>query len=639
MNMKALTALCVVALGLPVLARSQTVASPPVADSQTVIVQGEKPAPSHTWFKAESRHFVVYSDARHNAAKDLLDNLERYAYVLRTFSNMSPEPEKGTPKFVVYYLTDRRDLSVINPAATFENVGLYQSCEDGVQGFALYQDYKDNPSLPVEKRPEDQGLIYIFQAYARHFFYASFPQRTPLWYIEGYAQYFSTMRFDGDKAYVGLAPHAVGALLAEIDVDRHKPMLDYVDVLNDDTHAYTDTTKGAYVRSRPLRPDDPQYIAHNEDRYGGDKDMEARQAESEFEAHAWILTHWILSSHENTQKMQTYVTAISVGESETIAFRRIYGDNPAALKEHMRRYLRGKLPAGVWNAHMPDSDVTFETLPVPADRLLLWQAALKTCPSEVYGKTLLSNIRGEATAYPDNALVQMTLARAEILYGDPRKALAWLSGAGLNDRFEAQHLLGRAQLAIALSATGDAQATAFEAAGEAFDRAATLDPASATNAFWYYRARVLTTGTLPPDAAGAAIMAWTRAPEVDAYAFNAALVYAEAGKRGKALDNLRAIATNPRPGTWTKPAAAWIKRLNGVAPRRDIIAGIIAASSPQPGQAEWTSAGGELLGETEVRDGWSDFMAAKTDSDAVLHPPSHGPNSAEGIGQRPAEEQ
>ncbi len=398
-----------------------------------------------------------------------------------------------------------------------QNVGLYQSCEDGVQGFAVYQDYKDNPSPPLEQQPENQGLIYIFQAYARHFFYASFPQRAPLWYIEGYAQYFSTMRFDGDKAYVGLPPHAVGALLTEIDIDRHKPLLDYVDVLNDDMRAYTDTTKGAYVRSRPINPTDPQYDAHNDDRYGGDKDMDARQAQSEFEARSWILTHWILSSHENVRKMQDYVAAITGGESETTAFRRIYGDNPAALKAHMRTYLRGKLPAGIWSAHLPEGDVTFEKLPAPADRLLLWQAALKTCPSEAYGKTLLGNIRGEIGKYPDNSLAQMAVSRAEILYDDPRKVLPWLTGSSQNGSFEAQYLLGRAQLAVAQTSAGDVQGDAYDAAIDAFDRAASIDPNSATNAFWYYRAHILSAGTLTPDAAGAAIMAWARAPEVDGF--------------------------------------------------------------------------------------------------------------------------
>ncbi len=619
-------------------------ASAPATDNTTIVVHGEKPNTAHVWFRAESAHFIVYSDGERKDASILLGNLERFSAVLRQFSQLPPAGDHDA-RFTLYYLTDRRDLHTLQPDTDDHDVGLYQSCEDGVQGAAMYQAYAAKPDLPLEKQPEDTGLTYIFQAYARHFFYAHFPQRAPLWYIEGYAQYFSTLRFDGGQAIIGLPPHNAGALLSSIDMARLKALTNYTDVLLDDGRYHSDIAPGAERAQPPQTPDPGDYIEQNTRANAafGATVQDSDAAESEFQARSWLLVHWILSSPGREAKLPAYMAAIAGGQSPTTAFRQVFGDNPAQLDDHLTKYLRGQLSAGRVNMPAIDDDVEYQSLPASADRMTLYRAALEGCPTRARGGELLAEVRGEAANYPGDPLAQETLCRAEILYGDPARALPWLEQRVQDDDagFDDWALLGRAELATALAAKGDDRAKAFDAANLTLSQAAQMDPGSAANAFWYYRAHLLASGQLSPDAAGAAILAWKTAPEVEAYAFHAALVYAQAGQTAEALAMLRTLAGNPRPSVWAKPAAAWVSRIEGGATGDEIVQSLRDTVDPQAGQAEWTLAAGEVLGQQEVDDGWNDFLSInrsleKLDPGRNRQPDSAAPQEAE---QKPASEE
>ena len=622
----------------------EATARPAVADG-TVVVLGEKPNKAHIWFRAESAHFIAYSDGQHADAAALLKNLERFSAVLRAFSQLDPAIPDGTPKFTFYYMTDRRDLHILDPDAGDHDVGLYQSCEDGVQGAAMFQAFKPTDAGP-ENQPENTGLTYIFQAYARHFFYAHFPQRTPLWYIEGYAEYFSTLRFDGDAAVIGLPPHIDGAILSQIDKGRLKAKTDYTYVLLDDDRRHTDA--GAMRSQEPVTPNaDDQVGANVRANAGFGATVEdSDQAAAEFRARAWLLTHWLLADPAREAKLPDYMAAVAAGSSPATAFRKVFGANPVQLDDRLSRYLRGQLAAVRLSLPTVDTDVEFQSLSRAADEMELYDAALTGCPPPAYGGEMLAMVRGEAAKYPGDALAQTTLARAEILYGDPAKAMPWLQQAVQADDagFDVWYLLGRAELATALKAKGSDRMTAFDAANVTLSQAALIDPGSAVNAFWYYRAHFLSTGALSPDAAGAAILAWKTAPEVDAYAFHAALVYAQAGQTAGAVTMLTTIAGNPRPSAWAGPARAWLGRLSRGATPAEIVAGLMAVSDPQPGQVEWTQAGGEVLGQTEVDDGWQDFLSINKSFDnlgqmvpgvSVRQADSAAPQGAE---QKPASE-
>lgn len=611
-------------------------AAPAPSDTTTVVVKADKPNGRHVWMRAESQHFIVYSDTSHGVVNTLLDKLEGFNYVLRKVSQL--DTDAATPKLTLYYLSDARDLTAIDDSAPHDAVGLYTSCSDGVSGFAVHGDYKAGDE-PVDKQPEDAAMVAIFQAYARHFFYAHFPQRTPQWYIEGYANYFSTVRFDGNEAIVGLPPAALDTYMRGIDLNRFKAQMDWRDVLLDNDLYHAGGSDGV----RPSPEVLPPAQIHNQLELRGNAALVAQARISyEYAARSWLLTHWIMSSHTNLGNLQTYLARRDAGDMPLQALKTAFNLSDSSLQNTLRNHLRDITAGRTRFEALPTASVAFSDLPPAGEKLLLWNAELDACPTQAHGREVLANVRHEAANFPNDDFAQASLARAEVLYGEPARALPWLQAhvAANPSNADAQALLGRAELILATVDSGDGQDAESAAAVAAYGQAARLDPQSAAAAYGYARARIFDTGRLDDDAAGAAVMAWNLAPEVDAYAFNAALAYAYAGKRDEAVALLKPIALDPRLGAWSQPAAAWISKLKGVATHNEIASAMLDRGPDGAAQREWTSFWPDVLADVRLLDGQQDLSGAKSRSDdAIAHMSGRHDSTAPVQGQRDASQE
>ncbi len=567
---------------LPVLAAAQTADTP-------VVVKGQKaPRRGVAWFGAESDHFVVYSNSPDRTrVQALVKKLERVRHVLLKGAGLDKGglDETGFPerqKTTLYDLADATDLDMVNPNVPEHTGGLFESCEEGVQGFVV--DSADGRAA--------------VEAYARHFFYAHFAQRLPRWYIEGYAQYFSTLRFDGKTIIVGLPPRETAVFLRGLDT-RYKPHLTYKDVLNDNyvIDAFPDPSLEVARQTFSQRKTGQGALTERDDE-------QVHRRQYEYESRAWLLTDWLLASPERAAKIGDYISATASGEDHFKAFKRLFGVDVPALDNRLSQYLRDGLTAGKQTDDaIPDAAVTISDMPAAADRLLLWDAALKGCPSDAFGKARLTDIRAEAARFPDSEMAKTVLADAELRFGDPQAEKPWLEAQGkaLPDDFDTQYLLGRVDLAQALAVSGEARTVALDNARQAFSRAAKADANSAVNAFWYYRAQGLAAPDLAPDAQGAAIAASRLSPEVSTFAVHAALIYARAGDGANAQALLGPVADSGPDSAWSGQAKAWLAALKrGDTPQSvsniDLTA-LKPEPRPWPGQVEWTISGPDMLGD------------------------------------------
>ncbi len=573
---KFLSATCVAALlvaGGPSLAQTQKAA----ADKPTtVIIEGQKrrtPDNPHPWIRGESAHFIVYSDASPADAQALIARLERFHSLLRHIAGQDDAPETAGPKLEFYYVAHSEALAIADPAQPQYAIGLYKSCEDGVQAYGVDMYYRPEAKSALERQPENEGQVYIQEAYARHFLMANDSHRTPLWFIDGFAHYLATARFDDSQAVLGMAPQAYADYLTAIqgEVDYH---LDYKDVLADIDHK------------------------------AGTDPLDTASIQNEFGARAWILTHWIESTPENRSKFGAYLKAIDSGATPTQALKSAFNLTPSSLDYTMWDYLKARRVMAMKIAFTVPTppDVAFETLPPSADKLLMWQSALKGCTTPAYGAKLLPQIRAEAAKFPQSDLAQDALDRAEILWGDPRRVLPALNQAAIDKPadFDSQYLLGRAELALAQATSGDDQAQAFKAAKQAFLRASNIDPNSAPDIYAYFRAQILSYDQPNAAATSAAILAWQLAPEVDTYALAAGLSYAHLGRTDDALHVLHTVADDPHGRSLAGVAKSWIARLGpgarNAATDADITAALKAGvTTPEGGLAQWTLANHQVL--------------------------------------------
>ncbi len=556
----------------------------PSTDAGTmVIVQAAKKGrPQSQWVRAESQHFVVYSDAGKPDIQVLLSRMEKFRYMLRSYLRQDTGNDSDTTKTELFYLSHEQDLGIAQPDGPEYAIGLYKGCEDGAEGYGVHMYYNAQSTLPLEKQPDNEGLGYIFQAYARHYFYANSNDRQPLWFRDGFANYMSTARFDGNEAIIGMAPTAMARYLNLIG-NMMPYSLNYKDVLQDQDSNGHSTVGLAGV--------------HNE-----------------FQVRSWLLVHYILSSQANRQKFHTYIDAVNAGQPPLKAFQTSFGMTAGQLDNTLWQYRRTHLEAlKLKFKALPEADVTFDTQPGSAEHLLMWHAALRTCPSSTYGPELLKKVRAEAPKYPQSPLAQLAASRAEILWGDPKAALPYLTQATTNTSSdtEAFHLLGRTWLALATHQGGEARQISLKAALTAFGHASVLDPKAADTAWYFYRTQVLLNGTPDEDGEGAALLAWQQAPQIDTYALHAGLVYAHLGRKAEALQALHSVADNPRGRSLSATAKMWIGRIeSGVDDAALLDAMRADYPMPKGGAEEWTLATADVVQAAKDAADTADAQAA-----------------------------
>lgn len=527
-----------------------------------VVISGQQ-NPSD-WFRAESQHFVVYSDTKREHVSQLLKKLERFDYLLRLYAT-SDTPAEAEPKLTLYYQANIRDLKKIDKNQPSYAIGLYNSCELGVQGFAAHMFYGVNPDISLEKQPENEGLSYIFEAYARHFLYHHTDIRGPHWYIDGFAQYFANTRFSDTETVLGIPPKSIRDYLMFISGGNTYYSLNYKDILLDNESKGHNVAGEAGVRL-------------------------------EFQAKAWALTHYILSSDDNIRRFRTYNQLVATGTEQTKAFEQSFGVPVKKLGTHLWKYkrqsaegLKLNLTAGA------DQDIQFVGLPMAANKLALADAAIKSCPIPAIGKSLLQDISSEAKKYPTSDYAQTILSRAQINWGDAKTTLPYLTSAAKGDNAEAFYLLGMAQLRLANESQGEEQKNYLTSARTNLLKASNLHPASAEIFYGYFQAGLRTQEMPSEETLDAAIKARKLAPEVSSYLRAAALSHAYLKQIPETEATLDLMARNNRDPEMAEWARVWQAKLNTGVTRSILLAEMRKEIEPSPRFVEWTIASDSVM--------------------------------------------
>ena len=542
-------------------ASAQTTPQLSSKDISEIIIDGRQNASD--WFRAESEHFIVYSDTKREHVSELLSKLERFDYLLRHYTKGDARADKE-PKLTLYYQSRIKDLDEIDKNQPAYAIGLYNSCELGVQAFSAHMYYRANPNIPLEKQPENEGLSYIFEAYARHFLYRHTDVRGPVWYIDGFAQYFANTRFSDTETVLGIPPQSIRDYLMYISGGNTAYSLNYKDIL------LGNNSKG-----------------HNAAGIAG--------VQLEFQAKSWVLTHFVLSSTENIQRFRTYNNLVAQAIEPTNAFEQAFGYKVSKLSNHLWKYkrlhaegLKLNLTAG------STQDIQFSSLPMVANKLLLADAALKACPTPAGGATLLKNISDNAKKHPNSDFAQTVLSRAQVHWGNAQDALPYLTAKAKGDNFDAFYLLGLAQLRLAEQSQGDAKKTYATNAQGNLLKARTINPLSAETFYASFKAGIVADSPVE-ETLNAAIQAMRLTPEVNSYMRSAALSFAYLKRIPETEHVLDLLARNSRDSQMAEWAKTWQTKLNAGVTRSVLLAEMRTELAPNPRFVEWTVGSDEVM--------------------------------------------
>jgi hypothetical protein len=556
----ALAALC---LDASVSASAQDAAAP----APRVIVAGQK-NPSK-WFRMESQHFIVLSDTSNEEVTELINQLEKLDYLLRIYTKDHYIARGSQQKVTLHYHDSVDGFKDMVRDSPEEGIGLYSSCIGGVQGFGVRLDRVVSLSNEqLTKAPLSATLSYLFEAYARHFLYRHTDIRTPAFYIDGFAQYLSTVRFSDNQMVLGTTPTTLGR---------------YLDYLAD--HRQRD--KGSYD------------MLFDQKGYTPLSDRQEQSRRLSVLSKSWLLVHYALSSDANRALLAKYLDLLQRDVPANKAFEDSFGFRVGDIGTKLARYRNKELTAvQVELASLPIAQVSFTALPDAVTDFVLAEAALKSCPDRKTGESWLRSISQRAGGVPNNAFAKLTLSRAQIDWGNPADALPYLSAATSENgkNLEAQYLLGMANLRLAEQHKDAARESYLSAAKSSLLLVRKANAASAEAAFALYKAGL--SASEQPDAQGidSAIAAWRQAHEVSAFAKAAALAYAYSGQPAEAGKVLGVLARNAGEPETAKWAAAWQTRMaSGAVSREDLVAEMRRAASPSGSFREWTLASADVL--------------------------------------------
>ena len=542
------------------------------ADPSQVVVQGLRD--QSKWFRAESPHFVVYSDTSQANVRQLLNNLERFDRLLRAFTSLS-DKAGSSQKLRFYYEARQAALKPFEGERPYEAVGLYTSCPDGVQAFAAQLD--PIPELEGDqliKHALNDSLDYIFEAYARHFLYRHTDVRAPVSYIDGFAQFFASARFAGNEAVLGRVPTGLGRYFRFLDAGQEYA-LDYKDVIEGNDTRVSPQVGPAAVRA-------------------------------EYLAKVWLLMNYIMSTDDNRKRMRAYLDLVRDGTPEAEAFVKTFGMSLDKLSDTLWRYRIKGVP--VYRGELPgaeDVGIQFTPLKQAEGELVLVDAALKSCPGPRVGPGLLKTAADLAREHPNNEAIRLALSRAQIDWGKPTDALPFLDAAIKSPKpgFEALYLHGLAHLRLAQRANGSAIASGLDTARASLQRAAALNPKSPQLAFAQFQVEVHA-GLTPPQAAlSKVVAAWREAHEVTVLAQAAALVHAyrnDAAGAWRAMSLVQNNRRDPAAARWARELAA---RLEKGMTRGQLVDEMRRLSPLNAGFREWTVATRDLMRDAEARAG------------------------------------
>jgi tetratricopeptide (TPR) repeat protein len=479
---------------------------------------------SATWREASTAHFVIYSEQSSKALADFATKLEKFDKAMRYLRHLGEENSVKSSRVTVFVLSDEGLVQKLYGTGARRN------------GYAIMGFYmpRAGASTAFVSRPSaDEGTFdlsaqtVLLHEYAHHFMLQNFPSAYPAWFVEGFAEFYSTASFEKDGA-VGLGR---AALHRASDLLRDKPVP--VEKLVAITRARLGSEEGAAVYAR-----------------------------------GWLLVHYLTMEKSRQGQLGDYLGRIARGESSLDAARAAFGDLHA-LDRELDRYL----------------NTTLYYLRVPADKVQVPQPTVRELsPGENAmmrlrirstrgvdrdeAATLVTAMEQAAAPYPNDPGAQNVLAEGEYDAGRFAEAEAAADRA-LKAEPKSMHAMiykARAEMALARAA-GDRSDARWSAIRKILIAANRLDTEDPQPLIWYFRS-YLAQGVKPPAvAADGLIKALELAPQDTGLRLAVAHRLLVDGKAHEARVVLGPVAFDPHGGPAAELASRTIALIDGEGPK------------------------------------------------------------------------
>lgn len=459
------------------------------------------------WNVARTKHFVIYANKNPKTLLDFATKLEKFDQGVRAAINMDDPPIGDGNRLTVYALRSVEDVRALIHDKTGFIGGFYTGRVRGSLAYIPEQaiDYEGNNAL-------------FFHEYTHHLMMQDLDRPYPEWYVEGFAEFFSTPKFDKDGGiWFGLP---------------------------------------AQQRAWGLF-NGPKFPLQS--LFAGLQPNLTNEQREVFYGRGWLLAHYLLMDPRRQGQLTKYVAAMAHGASALAAGKQTFGDL-AQLDKELDAYQTQRLyefKVGASNIHISAIDV--QPMSAGAAAVVLDRAKIKFDDDKDTDETLASDVRSIESRFPGDELVETTLAEAELHRGHAAAAEAAADRALKSNpsSTEAMVLKGRAMEDLAEATDGPNRPALFEEARQVLIAANKLDTEDPEPLFEFYRS-FPREGVRPTDNAIAALhYASDLAPQDIGVRINSAIAYLNEGKLKEARSALSVVAYSPHADT----AAAVAQRM------------------------------------------------------------------------------
>ena len=476
------------------------------------------------WRRAESPNFVLYGNLSEQALRQRILLLEDFDRLLRTITSVQEAPSPN--RLHVYIVTGPRQLRAIRNLPS-DVAGFYTATAEGIAA--------------VVDGSSGMGNQVLFHEYAHHFMLQHRPNAYPAWYVEGFAEYFMTVRFAAQYIDVGDASRARAAWLLNA---RWLPMARVI---------------------------------------SGDRRL-SREETALFYAQSWLLIHYFYSNPERQAALRRYLAAAR-RDSPAAALLAATGFTPDRLDTELANYIRRgtiRIRRMTRASDAVRPAVMVNALSPGADAAIADAAALRIGVGDEAAPALLGRLRAAAARFPNDPFVSRTLAYAEAIHGDGAAAdrlLDPLLAANPNDA-ELMYLRGRRYLSAAQQE--GAPPDAMRSARQWFSRAHRADGNHFQTLYRYIDSLKDEPGYISENSANVLLLAHQLAPQVHEITMTAAWMLLRRGNRAEAASLLEPLAADPHNRGLAQAASEMLAEARGEAPVTSSSQPPATPEEPQP---------------------------------------------------------
>ncbi len=331
------------------------------------------------WHEASSDHFLIYADQKAEQVQFFAERLERYHSAMQFLLRREDRKPSPSNRVMVFAVKNKQEVQKFMGGDNRFAAGFYVPRAGGTFAFV--------PRIETgESNLQLSGERVLLHEYAHHVMYGSNAFRYPLWFTEGFAEFYGAAGFEKDGS-VGLGRPAANRL-AEMKIARNVPI--------------------------ELLLDSKAYIASKADQKGFD----------EFYGRSWLLFHYLSFSPERKGQLAQFVMHLSDGKTDIDSARAAFGDLKTLDLELKSYALRKRL--SYWElkpAALKISEIRMRKLDEGEAAIMPVRMRSRRGVDELGAKELLPQAQAIAAQYPSNAAVLAALSQAEFDAGNDDAAI------------------------------------------------------------------------------------------------------------------------------------------------------------------------------------------------------------------------